>query len=285
MDDSCALNRSEDARLKCVIVIRRGECGSVAPLTSTLSAINLIFPIPASGTSFVIFVLKLGGLESVKKLIRDNGLSIALFVLFIFSLAGQYVTGWHEFNDEQVEHARPEVSAVGYLAEGHFWEALFENWESEFLQMTAFILLTVFLIQKGAADSREPGKIERVDIIPGADLLDRDAPWPVRHGGLALKLYENSLSLVLFLLFAVSFVLHGAGGAAAYSREQAAHGLPPVTTLEYMETSRFWFESFQNWQSEFLSIGVLVVLSIFLRQKGSTESKPVDAPYFESGSD
>jgi len=120
-------------------------------------------------------------------------------------------------------------------------------------------------------------------VIVGRGLRDKDAPWPVKKGGLVLRVYENSLSIALFLLFAASFVMHGVGGVADYNQQQAVHGGEQLTLLEYMESSRFWFESFQNWQSEFLSIGVMIVFSIFLRQKGSTESKPVDAPHFETG--
>jgi hypothetical protein len=149
--------------------------------------------------------------------------------------------------------------------------------------MAAFVLLTVFLFQKGASESREPATTERSDVVPGKKYLSKDAPWPVHHGGFVLKLYENSLSIALMLLFAASFIGHGIGGAKVYNDEQMIHGAPQITVLEYMETSRFWFESFQNWQSEFFSIAVLVVLSIFLRQKGSPESKPVDAPYSETG--
>ncbi|HVF30978.1 MAG TPA: DUF6766 family protein [Pyrinomonadaceae bacterium] len=217
------------------------------------------------------------------KFIRENGLSITLFALFAISLLGQYLAGWHHHNEDQVSHGRPEVTAVEYLGEGHFWEAIFENWESEFLQMAAYIILTIFLFQKGASESKRPDAMERVDLVLPEGVGDHIAPKPVRMGGLALKLYENSLSLALLTLFAASFILHGVAGAAAHSAEQIEHGEPPVTTLEYMETSKFWFESFQNWQSEFLSIGVLVVLSIFLRQKGSPESKPVDAPHSETG--
>ena len=217
------------------------------------------------------------------RFLRDNSLSLALFGLFFFSLAGQYLTGWHEYNNEQIDHGQPEVTAVEYLGEGHFWEALFENWESEFLQMSAFVLLTVFLIQKGAADSRRPGVLERDDVIVSEEMRDEDTPWPVKKGGVVLRIYENSLSIALFLLFIGSFVMHGVGGKADYNEQQAVHGGQQVTLMEYMESSRFWFESFQNWQSEFLSIGVMIVLSIFLRQKGSTESKPVDAPHFETG--
>lgn len=218
------------------------------------------------------------------KFLRENGLSITLFGLFVFSIAGQYVAGWMEHNEDQLMHGRPTVTAAEYAAEGHFWEAVFENWESEFLQMSAYILLTVFLFQKGASDSKRIDAAERVDRVLPKHLQPEDAPWPVRKGGsLVRTIYENSLSLALVLLFAASFAMHGVAGAAAYNDELAEHGRERVTTLEFMETSTFWFESFQNWQSEFLSIGVLVVLSIFLRQKGSPESKPVDAPHTDTG--
>ena len=217
------------------------------------------------------------------RFLRENGLSLTLFALFAFSLAGQYLAGWQQYNEDQATHRQPTVSAVEYLGEGHFWEALFENWESEFLQMAAYIVLTVFLFQKGASESKKPGTIERVDRLLPKRWRSDDAPWPVKKGGIVLTLYENSLSLALLGLFVFSFVMHGVAGAAAYNAEQAAHGSSPVSTLEYMESSKFWFESFQNWQSEFLSIGVLIVLSIFLRQKGSPESKPVDAPHSETG--
>ena len=219
----------------------------------------------------------------MKKLIRENGLSITLFVLFAVSLAGQYLSGWHAYNSDRRVHGRPPVAGVEYLSEGHFWEAIFENWESEFLQMAAYILLTIFLFQKGAVDSKRIDEVERIDRVLPKHLQSADAPWPVRKGGLIRTLYENSLSIALLTLFFLSFALHAVAGAAAYNEEQREHGSEQVTTIEFMETETFWFQSFQNWQSEFLSIGVLTVLSIFLRQKGSPESKPVDAPYSETG--
>lgn len=216
---------------------------------------------------------------------RDNGLSIVLFGLFFFSLIGQYATGWKEYNNDQKEHNRSPVGAVEYLREGHFIEAVFENWESEFLQMGMYVVLTIFLYQKGSSESKTPGAIDRTDVIPEKRLLAENAPRAVKRGGWALKIYQNSLSIALFLLFFISFVLHGYGGAKEYNQQQTAHQQPTVTTTEFMMTSEFWFQSFQNWQSEFLSIGAMVVFSIFLRQKGSPESKPVDAPRSETGSD
>jgi hypothetical protein len=129
--------------------------------------------------------------------------------------------------------------------------------------------------------SRRP---KESDADLGEDRRRSDALWPVSRGGLALKIYENSPSMALLSIFVFSFALHAIGGAEAYSQEQVQHGEPPVSTLQYLGTSRMWFESFQNWQSEFLAIGAMVMLSIFLRQKGSPKSKPVAAPHSETGS-
>jgi len=214
--------------------------------------------------------------------LRENGLSLVLFLFFLIFLVGQSVTGHREYNSERREHGQPAVNYAEYLASSHFAEATFENWESEFLQMGVYVLFTVFLFQKGSSESKRIGVKEVVDAEPKSPPAE-DAPWPVRKGGLALALYRHSLSLAFLLLFFVSFALHAAGGAREYSEEQVLHGGEAVSTLEYVATARFWFESFQNWQSEFLAIGAMVVLSIFLRQQGSPESKPVDAPHGETG--
>lgn len=221
----------------------------------------------------------------MRRFLHNNGLSIVLFLLFFFSLAGQSATGWHEYNEDQQEHQQPTIGYGEYLATGHFVEATFENWESEFLQMAGYVVLTIFLFQKGSSESKKPDAIERVDITPKQSRKDKDTPWPVRKGGWVLKLYENSLSIAFVLLFLGSVALHAAGGAKEYSQDQLVHGGQPVSMIGYMGTSRFWFESFQNWQSEFMSVGAMVVLSIWLRQKGSPESKPVDSPHYETGSD
>ena len=222
----------------------------------------------------------------MRRILRENGISIVMFSLFLFSVAGQSVMGYHEYNDDQQEHRQPQIGFVEYLESGHFVEAIFENWESEFLQMGAYVLLTAFLYQKGSPESKKLDEKESVDADPKKSRRSKkDAPWPVRRGGIILKLYENSLSITLFLLFFISFALHAAGGAKLYSQEQAQHGKQGASTIQYLGTTRFWFESLQNWQSEFLSVGMLVVLSIFLRQKGSPESKPVDAPHSQTGGD
>lgn len=216
---------------------------------------------------------------------RDNGLTIVLFLFFIISLAGHYLTGWFELNKERLEHGFSEVTFSGYVAEGHFLATLFENWESEFLQMGVYVLLTVYLFQRGSSDSKRPGVTERVDVIVSDSKNDPDMPWPVRRGGLVLKIYSYSLSIALFGLFALSFILHAVGGTMAHNSNESQHGGETIGVFEFISTSRFWFESFQNWQSEFLSIGTMIVFAIFLRQKGSPESKPVDSPHWDTGSD
>jgi hypothetical protein len=231
-----------------------------------------------------------GGQESdaesrigMRRFLRDNGLSITMFGLFFVFVAAQSVVGLSDYNSTQREHGRPPVGYVQYLQSGDFVEAVFENWESEFLQMGSYVVLTAFLFQRGSAESRDP-EAEDPDAGYGEDRPRADVPWPVRRGGLALKIYENSLSIALLSLFVFSFAMHAIGGAEAYSQEQVEHGARPVSTLQYLGTSRFWFESFQNWQSEFLAIGAMIVFSIYLRQRHSPESKPVAAPHTETGS-
>ena len=219
----------------------------------------------------------------MKEKLRPYGLSLALFGFFIIFQLGLSVVGQRQHNHQQLQHAEPTVNYLEYLASADYLEATMENWESEFLQMFAYVLLTAFLYQKGSAESKNPDQPEAVDRDPRQARNKKDAPWPVRRGGVVLKLYENSLALALFLLFVISFVLHAVGGASEYSEQQIAHGAQSVTVLQYMATAQFWFESLQNWQSEFFSIAILVVFSIFLRQKGSPESKPVDSPHSMTG--
>lgn len=215
--------------------------------------------------------------------LRRNGLSVVLVALFLIFMAGQIYFGWRDYNADQREHSQPETSLPRYLTTGHFLEATAENWESEFLQMFAYVLLTVRLFQVGSSESKDPEAIEAVDRDPRLSSKKKDVPGPVKRGGLALKLYENSLSLVFLALFLISILLHALGGTREYNAEQLEHGENPVSVWEYAWSSRFWFESFQNWQSEFLALLAMVVLSIWLRQRGSPESKPVDAPHSETG--
>jgi hypothetical protein len=205
--------------------------------------------------------------------LRENGLSIGLGLLFLGTLVPLSVAGHLQDNEARAAHGEAPLSYPRYLLSDHFLEATMENCESEFLQMFLYVLLTVFLIQKGSSESKEPGEPDAVVEKEWDDL-----PWPVRRGGLAKWLYESSLSLAFLILFAGAFLLHAASGVKVYNGEKAAHGGAESSFAEYLVSSRFWFESLQNWQSEFLSIGSMVLLSIFLRQRGSPESNPIEVP-------
>jgi hypothetical protein len=180
------------------------------------------------------------------------------------------------------EKGGQQVTMSQYFKTGHFIETTFENWESEFLQMALFVILTMFLYQKGSSESKDPDKKEEeVDKEPNPK--KKDAPWPVHKGGLILSIYKHSLCYTLFLLFVLSFIAHWYGSLKDYNEHQILEGLPTETAMQYLSNTKFWFESFQNWQSEFLAVFAIVVLSIFLRQKGSPQSKPVDAAHSETG--
>ena len=206
-----------------------------------------------------------------------------MLALFAISLVGQVATGWHEFNGTQLEHGAAALPFAAYLTVGHPWEALFENWESEFLQMGAFVTLTTFLYQKGSPESRRPGATELVDLDPRSFADQEGVPWPVKRGGWVLKIYEHSLGLALFLLFVASWIGHAIGGWMDYRGDQELHGQTATRLADYVTSSRFWFESFQNWQSEFLSVAAMVWLAVYLRQRRSPESKAVHAPHGETG--
>ena len=217
----------------------------------------------------------------MKKVFRNNGLSIVFFLLFLISILGQAVTGLKQHNEEMLEEGGQQLHMGQYLRSGHFLQATFENWKSEFLQMALFVILTMFLYQKGSSESKDPDKKEEVDREPNPKR--RDAPWPVRKGGLILKIYSHSLCYALGLIFLLSFLLHWYGSLKDYNEEQLLKGHPTEPAWQYLGKSRLWFVSFQHWESEFLSVLAIVILSIFLRQKGSPQSKPVDAPYAETG--
>ncbi|MEW9871550.1 DUF6766 family protein [Arthrobacter sp. HS15c] len=214
---------------------------------------------------------------------REHGLLLANAGLFVVFFGGMILSGAAAYSEEQAAHGQQAVSVLEYLSTGDFVEATFENWESEFLQMAMYVILTVFLFQKGSSESKPMGKKAPQDEDPRDAPIKAATPWPVKRGGLVLKLYEHSLSLVLLALFVASFALHALGGTAAYNEEQMSHGQPTVTLLDFLGTSQFWFQSFQNWQSEFLAVAVLVGASVYLREKGSPESKPVAEPHYETG--
>ena len=203
-----------------------------------------------------------------------NSLSIVVLAFMFIFWGGQFITGLKVDNAERKEKGFPPLTAIEYTTSGHFLQATFENWESEFLQMAIYVFLTIYLRQKGSSESKSLNKKEAVDRNP---TLRTNAPWPVKKGGVWLKLYSNSLSIVFFSLFILIFCMHFYGSLKNFNEQQLEKNMPFASASQYIGNSQFWFESFQNWQSEFLSVGAIVLLSIWLRQKGSPQSKPVDA--------
>ena len=221
--------------------------------------------------------------SGLSRFVFENGLTLVMLALFLVCFTGQVFSGRATYNHQQRQHDEPTVTLGQYLTTGAFVEATAENWESEFLQMGLFVLLTVFLHQRGSSESKRIEEPEEVDQDPREARDGPTVPGAVRRGRLALALYEHSLSIAFLSLFAISFAAHAMGGARDYNEEQVVHGGAVVSTLGYIATSRFWFESFQNWQSEFFSVAVLVLFSIWLRERGSPQSKPVAAGMKETG--
>lgn len=215
----------------------------------------------------------------MKRFWTNNSLTIVLFSIFAISLIGMSIAGWSTVNNDARDHGQSAETYGSYLVSGDFIEGVFENWESEFLQMWALVVLTIWLRQKGADDSKPiRGKTpqdtsSRYSIIGASD-------WSERKKAFGHMIYAHSLGLALISIFALSFALHAVGGSAMYNDEAKMHGeASRVTPLSYVTTSQFWYESLQNWQSEFFAVAMLLVLSIKLRERGSPESKPIGKRY------
>jgi len=174
-----------------------------------------------------------------------------------------------------------EIGFFAYLETGHFFSATCENFQSEFLQMALYVMLTISLRQVGSAESKDPEKPEQVDRMP--DPGREGAPGPVRKGGWRLALYQHSLSIAFIILFILSWAGHLYGSFKDAILQDSLRGKAEKSLIDFIAEPQFWFETFQNWQSEFLSVASIVLLTIFLRQKGSPESKPVDAAHTETG--
>ena len=218
--------------------------------------------------------------KAINSFLYNNGLSIVFLSLAVITIIAQMLTGLYQYNNFLNEHNQYSVSISQYLTSGHFIEATFENWESEFFQMALFVWFTVFLRQKGSSESKALHGKEEVDREPKKH---PNAPWAVHKGGFILSFYKHSLTFSLFLLFLISFALHWYGSNKDFNQSQILEGRNTESMTAYLSNSRFWFESFQNWQSEFLSVFAIIFLSIYLREKGSPQSKPVDAPHSETG--
>jgi hypothetical protein len=221
----------------------------------------------------------------MRALWRDNSLSLVFLGFFLAALAGQAAAGWHEYNNDAVAHHEATIEFGRYLVSSSFGNAVMENWQSEYLQFTLYILLTVWFVQRGSPESKEPGKSgteSDADQRVG-EFADDESPAWARVRGLRGWIYSNSLVLVMGTVWLGSWFAQSVTGWSDYSADQLAHKQPRVDYVEYLGSAQFWESTLQNWQSEFLAVGSMAVLAVYLRQRGSPESKPVGAPHSSTG--
>jgi hypothetical protein len=218
------------------------------------------------------------------KRLRDHGLSIFFGAIFVLALIGQSIAGRLAYNADQAAHGEPGVSWWSFVTSSEFVVDVAENWQSEYLQFFLFIAATVWLVQRGSPESKKPG-----DEGTGSDkeqLVGKharaDSPSWAKADGWRRALYSNSLLIVMGAVFVASWLLQSLAGLTVYNAEQSTHGEPAISWAGYVVDPDFWNRTLQNWQSEFLAVGCMVALSIYLRQRGSSESKPVGAPHAES---
>ena len=219
------------------------------------------------------------------RFLRDNSLSIVFLVIFLASLAGQAIAGHGQFNHDQLLHHGDPISLGRYLTTSQFAADVAENWQSEYLQFTLYIIGTVWLLQRGSPESKpldKPGRESDEDQRIGPYADERSPGW-ARTGGLRTALYSNSLLIVMTSIWLGSWFAQSFAGAAAYNADQLDHQAATVSWLGYVGSSDFWDRTLQNWQSEFLAVGSMAILSVYLRQRGSPESKPVGAPHGATG--
>ena len=221
----------------------------------------------------------------MRRFVKDNGLGLFFGALFLATLVGQAFVGHADFNHQQVAHHDDPVSLGRYVASSDYVTDVLENWQSEYLQFTLFILATVWLLQRGSPESKEPGKegLESDKDQKVGEYADERSPLWARVGGLRTWLYSHSLVLVMTMIWLASWGGQAVAGRVAYNAQQLDHQEAALTLLQYLGTSDFWNRTPQNWQSEFLAVGSMAVLSIYLRQRGSPESKPVGAPHAATG--
>ncbi len=221
----------------------------------------------------------------MRRFVRENSLSLFFFTLLVVTLTGQSLAGLRLHNAEEVQHGGETISWAGYVASPEFWGAVMENWQSEFLQFTAFILATVWLVQRGSNESKPPenaglesDQMQRIGGYAGPG-----APAWARVRGWRTSVYENSLLLAMATFFLASWAAQSIAHWRVFNTEQAQHGDPEISWVRYLIDPDFWEKTLQNWQSEFLAVGTMAVFTIYLRQRGSPESKPVGAPHDQTG--
>jgi hypothetical protein len=211
------------------------------------------------------------------KFVAENSLSLFFFAIFLAALLGQAIAGHSLFNQEQLEHKEAPVTFWRYLSSSHFGQAVTENWQSEYLQFALFALATVWLLQRGSPESKELGKagLESDREQKVGRHATKDSPRWARFGDWRTTIYSNSLIIVMSLIFLASWFAQSVTGWSEFNEQQAQHGATAGSWFSYIGSSDFWESTFQNWQSEFLAVGSFAVLAIYLRQRGSPESKPV----------
>jgi hypothetical protein len=221
----------------------------------------------------------------VKKALRNNGLSLFFGLIFLLALVGQGLTGHALFNEEQLANGLEEISLGQYLTSSHFAVDVSENWQSEYLQFLLYIMATIWLVQKGSPESKElnqPGVESDKDQLVGEYSNEKSPAW-AKASGWRRTLFSNSLGIMMGLIFVLCWLVQSFAGNSAYNEEQISNFQQPVSWTEYVVSAEFWNRTLQNWQSEFLAVGSMVVLSIYLRQRGSPESKPVGSAHDDTG--
>jgi hypothetical protein len=221
----------------------------------------------------------------MRRFLRENGLTVFFGTILLLALVGQSVAGMAEFNDNQVAQGQQSVTYLHYISSSDFAVDVAENWQSEFLQFFLYIFATVWLIQRGSSESKQPGQAGREsdeDQQIGS-YAGREAPSWARVRGWRLGVYSNSLGLVMGAIFLLSWFAQSIAGRAAYNAQQLSQREDPVSWTGYVASPDFWSRTLQNWQSEFLAVASMAALSIYLRQRGSPESKPVGAPHVTTG--
>jgi hypothetical protein len=221
----------------------------------------------------------------MRRFLRENSLSLVFLAFFLAAVGGQAIAGWSEFNDEAMAHSEATISLGRYLVSSSFGNALLENWQSEYLQFTLYILLTVWFVQRGSPESKEVEKAggeSDADQLLGAHARPESPRWATA-GGVRTRLYSNSLLIVMVSIWLLSWFGQSVTGWSEFNSDQITHHQPTVNWLGYLGTANFWEATLQNWQSEFLAVGSMAVLSIYLRQRGSPESKPVGAAHDATG--
>jgi hypothetical protein len=221
----------------------------------------------------------------VKRFLKHNGLSIFFLVLFLGALLFQAVAGHADFNEDQDMHGNPHMSFGRYVLSSQFGSAVLENWQSEYLQFTLFILATVWLLQRGSPESKELDKAgresdEKQQVGPHA--TPRSPAW-AKVEGIRRSIYENSLLIVMTAIWIGSWFAQSVTGVTRYNTERLDHHLLPVSWFDYLGRADFWERTLENWQSEFLAVGSMAILAVYLRQRGSPESKPVGASHETTG--